>query len=156
MNPVKENAKQLNDLIGFYAVHLKNIEEEKASAYPAPGKWSKKEELGHLIDSSQNNLRRFLVSQYESQPNIVYRQDEWVKLNGYQSLPFLQLSRLWLLLNQQIAHVLEIMNEEMTQRICDTGKKQPELHTLEWLAADYILHLRHHMNHLLELEPVAY
>ena len=155
---MKDLANQLNELIGFYAEQLKKIDEAASSALPQarPGKWSKKEELGHLIDSAHNNLRRFLVSQYETEPNIVYRQDEWVRMNNYQAQPFLQLSRLWLLLNQQIAHVLENMSPEMSKRTCNTGKESVELHSLEWLAFDYLVHLRHHMQHLLELEAVPY
>ncbi|NJN28609.1 MAG: DinB family protein [Cyclobacteriaceae bacterium] len=48
--------------------------------HPSPGKWSKKEVLGHLIDSGINNLQRFTEIQYESKPYKVreYKQDELV------------------------------------------------------------------------------
>lgn len=147
---------QLKSIITDYSVKLKELTDGNASIRTAPSKWSKKEELGHLIDSAHNNLRRFIVGQYEDQSKIVYDQNEWVKLNDYNSLPVLQLTRLWLLLNQQIVQVLEKMSPEASQRLCDTGREKPELHTLEWLADDYIKHVLHHLHHLLELEPVSY
>src|ERR1043165_9908871 len=42
------------------AERLRQIPDEEASIRPAPGKWSKKEILGHLIDSAANNHQRFL------------------------------------------------------------------------------------------------
>ena len=44
------------------------------------------------------------------------------------------------------------MAEEMKQRKCQTET----LPTLEWLAQDYIKHLKHHLHQVLELEPIAY
>ena len=39
---------------------LSAISDEAASRKPAPNKWSKKEILGHLIDSAANNHQRFM------------------------------------------------------------------------------------------------
>ena len=38
------------------------------------------------------------------------------------------------------------------EKLCSTG----ELHTVQWLAEDYIKHLKHHLHQVLEMEPVAY
>ena len=115
-------------------------------------KWSKKEMLGHIIDSAQSNIRRFIVAQYENEPKIVYDQDKWVAISGYQNYALNDLINLWYLLNKHICNILKDMPEEMSMRTCKTG----ELHTIEWLASDYIKHLRHHMHVVLELEAVAY
>jgi hypothetical protein len=29
--------------------------------------------------------------------------------------------------------------------VCDTGKNEVSLHTVEWLAADYVVHMKHHL-----------
>jgi len=52
-----------------------------------PDKWSRKEILGHLIDSAINNLQRFTVIQYEIKPFQIhsYNQDELVRANLYQT-----------------------------------------------------------------------
>ncbi|MBM3416534.1 MAG: hypothetical protein FJY20_08810 [Bacteroidetes bacterium] len=59
---------------------------------------------------------------------------------------------LWYLLNKQICQILHNMPEEMYLRSCMTE----EMHTLEWLATDYVKHLQHHLHAVLKLEPVAY
>jgi len=153
---MKSISKALLETISLHSMSLQNLDDISASQRPAPDKWSKKEELGHLIDSAQNNLRRFIVSQHEHEPHIIYNQDKWISANNYNDLPVLQLTRLWLLLNQQIAHVLLNMPDADSQLKCNTGKGKDEFHTLEWLATDYLKHLTHHLHHILNLEPVAY
>ncbi|MEP7164744.1 MAG: DinB family protein [Ferruginibacter sp.] len=119
---------------------------------PSAEKWSKKEVVGHIIDSAQNNIRRFIVGQYESEPKIIYNQDKWVSLGCYQQYDLSDLVSLWWLLNKHICNILRYMPEEAAMRKCETA----ELHTIEWLAQDYIKHLQHHMHLVLDLEPVAY
>lgn len=115
---------------------------------PAPGKWSKQEILGHLIDSAINNLKRFADTQYSPQPYTVirYNQDELVIINCYQQLPLAHLLQLWSILNKQILHVLSnIPPEKLTYDIITPAG---ELHTLEWLAIDYVEHMEHHLKQI--------
>ena len=45
----------------------------------APGKWSKREILGHLIDSAANNHQRFVRAQQSPRLEFPrYAQDDWV------------------------------------------------------------------------------
>lgn len=125
------------------------IPEEQMSEKPRPGKWSKKEILGHLIDSAANNQQRFVRAQYEDVPKIVYAQDDWVSLQAYQSLSLGHVLELWKLYNYQVAHVIGNVSEDNRHKKCDTGKEQEELHTLEWLAQDYLVHQKHHVKQIL-------
>ena len=145
-------ASRLETLINDYVVHLKDISEERFSDKPSPLKWSKKEILGHLIDSAQNNIRRFIVSRYEDNPVITYNQDIWVTANNYQHTDSSFIIQLWYLLNKQIVGILQNTSAETARRTCSTG----DIHTIEWLAEDYIKHLQHHVHQVLDLEPVAY
>jgi hypothetical protein len=147
---------ELHNAVAHYESLLRNLSEQQFSQRPAPGKWSKKEELGHLIDSAQNNLRRFIVCRYENNPRIVYRQEEWVAASGYHEFASEDLIQLWALLNKQICSVLESFPEELKSKTCDTGHEKTELKTIEWLAEDYLPHMKHHLHHLLELEEVNY
>src|SRR5258706_9891476 len=99
-------AIELGLIIHKYEEKLKCLDEKEFSRKPAPDKWTKKEELGHLIDSAYNNLRRFIVGQYETAPNIVYKQNEWVKAANYNSQQAADLILLWCLLNKQICEVI--------------------------------------------------
>jgi hypothetical protein len=105
-----------------------------------------------MVDSAQNNIRRFIGAQYEEIPVIVYNQDKWVTIANYQDYNITDLINLWQLLNKHIGVILKNTSVEMAQRKCRTES----LHTIEWLAQDYIKHLRHHMHQVLDLEPVAY
>lgn len=145
-------ALQLESLTDQYVNALRNLPESEMSYKPSPSKWSKKEIVGHLIDSAQNNIRRFLVAQYEENPLIRYNQDKWVAFCDYQHYDVKELIDLWYLLNKHISIILKNMTEEVAQRKCQTES----LRTLEWLAEDYIKHFKHHVHQVLELEPVPY
>jgi len=62
---------ELGATIEEYLPKLRLLTDEESSIKPLPNKWSKKEVIGHLIDSAQNNIRRFIVTQYESNPLII-------------------------------------------------------------------------------------
>jgi hypothetical protein len=60
---MKSTAAELEKLINFHLPNLKDITEKEYSLKPSPAKWSKKEILGHLIDSAHSSIRRFVVAQ---------------------------------------------------------------------------------------------
>jgi DinB family protein len=145
-------ADELDKIIDERLSALQFIPDDKFGYKPSPTKWSKKEILGHLVDSAQSNIRRFIVAQYEEQPRIVYNQDKWVAITNYQKYSLPDLISLWYLLNKHICHLLRNISPEMAQRKIQTE----ELHEVGWLAQDYVRHLLHHLHQVLELEPVAY
>ena len=147
-----ETATDLLDAINEYLPKLKALNEETSSMKPLPTKWSKKELIGHLIDSAQNNIRRFIVAQYEHKPIITYRQDDWVNINNYQSYLLEDLVQLWYLQNKQICSILNNSSEEILQKTCHAEA----LHTIEWMAKDYIKHMKHHLHQVLNLPQIAY
>jgi hypothetical protein len=145
-------ATQLASLIEEYKTLLPSIPATAMEFKPSPAKWSRKEIVGHLIDSAQSNIRRFVVAQYEDTPFIVYNQDKWVALVNYQQWNTNDIIDLWYLLNKQIVMIWRNTSNENAQRNCLTQ----ELHTIEWLARDYIRHLKHHMHVVLDREPFPY
>ena len=147
---MKDTVKELEEIVEAYARLFANIPEEEFSRKPLPNKWSKKEVLGHLIDSAQNNHRRFIVSQYETIPTkITYEQDFWVTASGYQTAKKEDIIQLWALINQQIARILATMSPIKYSRESDTGKQTVQLHSLQWLAEDYVKHMKHHINQMI-------
>ena len=145
-------ANELEQLLARHLTALQFLPENEMVHKPSPAKWSKKEILGHLIDSAQSNIRRFVVAQYEDIPVISYNQDKWVSIVNYQEWETMDLINLWYLLNKQVCAILKNTSGEMAERKCRTE----ELHTIQWLAMDYLKHLRHHIHQVLELETLAY
>jgi hypothetical protein len=150
MQPIILN---LEKIIQNYARRVAALPEAIYAEKPQPDKWSKKDILGHLVDSAQNNIRRFIVAQYEDSPTILYAQDEWVACSNYQGYAMADLVTLWTLLNRHIVVILRQMSPAAAQRKCSMGG-QPQ--SLEWVAADYCNHLLHHLHQILDLDPIAY
>ena len=127
---------------------FRGITEDDWMKKSSPEKWSKKQILGHLIDSALTNLRRFVVTQYAQKQKIVYHQDDWVEIQQYQGADIAEMIALWRLLNLQLIRVINGMPDAKLQNICDTGKTNTEYHTLEFLLGDYITHLIHHLGQI--------
>lgn len=115
---------------------------------PNPIKWSRKELLGHLIDSASNNLRRLIVGQYEQGTKIVYDQDKWVAYQNYQEMNSDDVKTLWKLLNHQIAQVIGRIPQSKLDNTCDTGLGKAEVHSLVYFIEEYIVHLKYHLNQI--------
>jgi uncharacterized damage-inducible protein DinB len=113
-------------------------------------RWSKKEILGHLIDSALNNLRRFTEIQFEDKPYpiIGYNQDELVKVNDYQNAQIQEILNLWKSLNQRIAILISKQSDETLSYEIIFGKGK--LSNLKFLMTDYVDHMSHHLNQIME------
>src|SRR5260221_2655385 len=111
-------AKEIERTVDQHAQFLGGLSEEVLSVKPAPGKWSPKEILGHLIDSAQNNIQRFVRSQYEDTPRIVYAQDDWVRLQGYQHCGKVELIQLWVSINRHLCKILVAMDPAQYEKKC--------------------------------------
>jgi hypothetical protein len=108
-------------------------------------KWSKKEILGHLIDSGINNLQRFTEIQFNPKPFPIrpYRQSQLVIANDYQNAETKELLRFWLAINHRIEKVMAKQTPESLNYEILIDDSQIE--TLEFLMKDYVIHLEHHL-----------
>lgn len=118
------------------------------------GKWSKKEALGHLIDSALNNLKRFTEAPAAGDYYVIqpYAQDHLVQINRYQTLPLTHLLTLWRGLNAQILYVVDALPADvLTKPVRPAQGDSPDApgRTLGWLVEDYVAHLEHHLKTLL-------
>ncbi|CAH0165855.1 MULTISPECIES: DinB family protein [unclassified Pedobacter] len=148
MNSVLDKKNEILQLVNQAMTDFENIPDEAWNNKPQPLKWSKKELLGHLVDSAVNNIRRLVVGQYEQGVKIIYHQDEWVNYQNYQEAAIAEVIMLWKLLNHQISRVIENIPEEKLQNTCDTGKGKIEMHTLSFFIDDYLVHLKYHLNQI--------
>ena len=141
---------------------LLQISDEKSSIKINPTKWSRKEILGHLIDSAGVNHNRFLNSVFKEDLIFeTYNQDEWVKLHKYNNRNWKELILLWKLLNLHIADVVKNIPEEKRlenyvahnfDKICFNLVKSNNETNLDYLIIDYIAHMEHHLKQILEYE----
>ncbi len=111
-------------------------------------KWSKKEIMGHLIDSALNNIQRFTEIQFAEKPYIIrtYNQNELVLINKYQSKDNQELLNLWISLNNHILCLIKSQTPETLEYelILPNGEKK----NLAFLMEDYLDHFYHHINQI--------
>ncbi|MCW8848828.1 MAG: DinB family protein [Melioribacteraceae bacterium] len=134
------------------------ISDETAAIKKSVGKWSQKEILGHLIDSANVNLNRFL-SGIKSEDLIfdTYPQNDWVEVQNYNARNWKDLIDLWSALNLHITKLIGQIPEEVLNRstnnhnfdkICWEVVPQNEETSLSYLIKDYIGHLEHHLKQI--------
>ena len=138
---------RLNYIIEIAPPLLTAIGEENMSVKPSPGKWSKKEILGHLIDSATNNHQRFVRGQFENTPEIRYDQNKWNAFSFYADIDYKQLISFWTVYNKQLIEIIKRIPTENLQRQIKVGNN---LLTLEFLITDYVAHLEHHLKQIVE------
>jgi hypothetical protein len=102
---------------------LREIPETVFTRKVSKQKWSRKEILGHLIDSAIYNHQRFVRSQFEDVPVISYDQDKCVENNYYQETDPEQLISFWTSYNLQILSLIRLMPEVNFQKKCINGQR---------------------------------
>jgi hypothetical protein len=107
-------------------------------------KWTRKELLGHLLDSAVNNHQRFVrLRQGELRGFPGYEADAWVEAGAYRSASWSQLLSLWHLFNLQLAAVVrEIPETAAGHRWADKDVD------LDFLVRDYTAHMLHHLERM--------
>jgi len=148
-------AQSLEQVVAFESVNLRVLTDEEAALRPAgPASWSRKEELGHLIDSAVNNHVRFTRAWLENEfTGPSYDQNGWVRAHGYHELPWLLLLDTWRPHNDLLGRLVKRIPEERCGAPCRIGGGAPV--TLEFLIEDYILHMQHHLDHILGREKIT-
>lgn len=132
------------------------LTEAESTVRPAPGKWSPKEIIGHLIDSATNNHQRFVRAQQGDTDLHAYRyaQDFWVKTQDYQAADWPQLVMLWHAYNAHLAHVVARIRPEFLDAPLSVWGDEPV--TLRFVAEDYVLHLQHHLAQIFDQKSEPY
>ena len=126
---------------------LRRLSPAEAASRPQPGAWSKKEELGHLVDSAINNYARIIRVQKEDAPALPgYQQDAWVERQGYDDYDWRDLTALWRALNGHMLAAAVRIPSSALARTCTIAGSQPM--TLEFVIEDYVDHMIHHLEHI--------
>jgi hypothetical protein len=146
---------RLREVVARAAPRLERLSDEEAARPHRPGKWTRKQILGHLIDSASNNHQRFVRAQLGGDfvfPG--YEQERWVEMQRYADAPWSSLLPLWREFNLQIARVMDAVPETLRlapqtkhnfHRIAFKTVPEDQPVTLEYLMDDYVDHLEHHL-----------
>src|SRR5436305_7352967 len=116
---------------------LRAMPEAEVAHKPAPGRWSKKEILGHLIDSASNNHQRFVRAQLDGALTFPgYEQEGWARCQGYAAADWSLLVELWAAYNRHLAEMIARIPADRLSAPCRIGGDGPV--TRAWLAEDYV------------------
>lgn len=125
---------------------LLEIDEASFSKKINPEKWSKKEIIGHLIDSATNNHHRFVRGQFEEFPQITYDQDKWNTYSYYQQIDGKQIISFWAAYNRQLLALIKQLPTDKLNNKISRGDDYP---TIGFLIDDYVVHLEHHLKQVI-------
>jgi len=159
MSNVPDYVTRLRERVLGAAAALASLSDADSARRAAPGRWSPREVVGHLIDSASNNHQRFVRGQLED--DLVfpgYAQDRWVEVQRYQEAPWLELIELWRAFNLHVARVMEAVPDQVRLQprvrhnfhqigFADVSAGEPS--TLDHLMRDYVDHVEHHLRQIL-------
>jgi DinB superfamily len=144
---MKELSEQLRTLVERVEPRLHEITEWESIQTALPGGWSRKQLLGHLIDSASNNHQRFVRAMLQPSLDFPgYDQEGNVRVQAVQQAEWSLLVSLWAAYNRYLAHLIAYIPASQLDTQCRIGAGQAV--TLGFLASDYLTHLRHHLNQI--------
>jgi len=159
---MQDYARLLRDLVTDGTPRLVALGEEGSMHARAPGKWTPREIVGHLLDSATNNHRRFVLGQLHGTLTFDgYAQDDWVSAQDYAHAQWTELVTAWSGINLVLAHVMAAAPESVRaaahaehnlDRIGFAPMDRSQPATLDDLMRDYVGHLHHHLRQILGAE----
>src|ERR1700683_2881109 len=141
---MRELSDKLERVVKSAQVILRQVSEADSNRPVLKGGWSRKQVLGHLIDSASNNHQRFVRAALEGSLEFPgYDQEGSVAVEAVRQMPWPVLSALWASYNRYLSHILAHLPKDTLQAPCRIGSSEPV--TLQFLAEDYLVHLVHHL-----------
>jgi len=144
---MKELSERLVRVVHSGEAILRQFSDTQTTTPVLKGGWSRKQVIGHLIDSASNNHQRFVRAALQGSLEFPgYEQDGCVRVQAVQSAPWPLLVTLWTNYNLYLAHVIAHLPPAQLEAKCRIGEDDPV--TLKFLAEDYLTHLLHHLTQI--------
>ncbi len=137
-------SKELARIVDSAEETLRQISEDDSSKPILSGGGSRKQVLGHLIDSASNNHQRLVRAALQNSLDFpAYDQNGSVHVQTVQEAPWPMLVALWANYNRYLAHVIAHLPPAKLEVPCRIGSDESV--TLRFLAEDDVRHLVHHL-----------
>jgi hypothetical protein len=146
-NAMEDLSAKLLGLVDAAEPRLRKTSELESTKAALPGGWSRKEVIGHLIDSASNNHQRFVRAALQTTLDFPgYDQEGSVRVEAPGEVDWQLLVSLWSAYNRYLAHVIAHLPASKLETVCRIGSR--EAVSLGFLATDYVRHLAHHLNQI--------
>jgi hypothetical protein len=146
----KKVVDRLQEHINLVSSEFLKFPESELRKKPVPNKWSKKELIGHLVDSATNNHHRFVKAQFMPSPFLVesYMQNDWVEIQNYNEKDSQQLVNLWKVYNEHILFIMQNTPDKNLEIKLNSEQPFENADTLFFLMKDYVDHMDHHLKQI--------
>ena len=142
-----ELSAELLRVVKYAEEVFRRVSPEDSAAPLLVGGWSRKQVLGHLIDSASNNHQRFVrASLQDSLEFPAYDPNGWSRAQAAGEADWPLLAALWADYNRYLAHIIGHLPQTKLEVPIRIGQDEPV--TLKYLAADYLRHLLHHLGQI--------
>ncbi|MFN3191907.1 MAG: DinB family protein [Aureliella sp.] len=148
-NPVNLESIQLEleQLVETVTPMLASLDPESIAGRQDPKKWSKKEILGHLIDSAANNHQKFVRLQSQTGFDFPgYAQEEWAAVQVWTDADLESMTQLWRLYNRHLVYVISKIPKAVQSNSMTIDGIGP--FRLDFIVSDYVEHLKHHLRQI--------
>ena len=125
---------------------LHQISEAESMRTALTGGWSRKQVLGHLIDSASNNHQRFVRATLQPSLDFPGYDQDGNGVSQHSGSESSLLVSLWAAYNRYLAHLIAHMPASKLDTPCRIGAG--ETMTLAFLVSDYFTHLCHHLHQI--------
>jgi hypothetical protein len=128
---------QLDEFLGL----LTNVGEEQAGFRYAPGKWSIKELVGHVVDTERIfGTRALAVARGDRTPLPSFDQDAYVEGGNFDVRTMASLSEEFANLRRSHLFLLQSFDEEEWSRRGTAGGNEFTVRAIAWTVAGHLIH----------------
>jgi hypothetical protein len=144
---MQEVSQQLSQVTNYAEPRLRAFSGLETTKPLLRGGWSRKQVIGHLIDSASNNHQRFVRAALQTTLDFpAYDQDGFVSIQAVQEADWPTLVGVWTGYSSYLVHVIARLPAAKLNTVCRIGENEPV--TLSFLAIDYVAHVIHHLKQI--------